>query len=82
MTDSDKRNDFLWLVQMIMVNYREKITGWSGVAGDAIAASYRIPKTMSARDAARQFCAVFVEGFAGDTLADCPGWMAQLKDPV
>lgn len=82
MAGSEKRSDFLWLVQMIMINYREKVTGWSGVAGDAVAASYRVPESVTARDAALHFCACFVEGFNGDNPAECLGWMTELKDPT
>ncbi len=79
---SDKRNDFLWIVQMIMIKHQDAITGWSGVAGDAVAASHRIPADMTARDAALAFCAVFVEGFNGPERASVPSWMTNLKDPV
>jgi len=78
----EKRTDFLWIVQMIMLFHREKVIGWSGVAGDAVAASYKIPQGMTARDAALGFCACFVEGFNGEKNAECPYWMANLRDPV
>lgn len=79
---SDKRTDFLWIVQMIMIKHQDAITGWSGIAGDAVAASHRIPGDMTARDAALAFCSVFVEGFAGETRAEVPGWMTALRDPA
>lgn len=82
MVGAEKRSDFLWIVQMIMINYREKITGWSGVSGDAVAASYRVPESMTAREAALQFCACFVDGFNGERPAECPDWMTELKDPA
>ncbi|MFN3314897.1 MAG: hypothetical protein ACK46Q_15750 [Hyphomonas sp.] len=79
---SDKRSDFLWIVQMIMLRYEAKIVGWSGIAGDAVAASYKIPRDMSARDAALGFCAAMVEGFSGAERDPAPSWMIALKDPI
>jgi len=78
---SDKRTDFLWIVQMIMIKHQQRVTGWSGVAGDAVAASHRIPAEMTARDAALAFCSVFVEGFNGETRAEVPAWLSALRDP-
>lgn len=78
---SDKRTDFLWIVQMIMIKHQDAVVGWSGVAGDAVAASHRIPADMTARDAALAFCSVFVEGFAGEKRAEVPAWMSALNDP-
>lgn len=75
----NKRTDFLWLVQMIMTKQMSKIIGWEGIAGDAVAASYRIPETMTARDAALGFCSCMVEGFGDDRT--CPHWMTALQDP-
>ncbi|WP_227269365.1 hypothetical protein [Roseobacter weihaiensis] len=66
---------------MIMIKYEDKIFGWSGIAGDAIAASYRIPKELTAREAALKFCALFVEGFSGDERPSVPNWLAELDDP-
>lgn len=40
---SDKRTDFLGIVQMIMLKHQDNIIGWSDIAGDAVAASHRIP---------------------------------------
>lgn len=48
---NEKRTDFLWIVQMIMFKHQDAMVGWSGVAGDAVAASYRIPSDLTARDA-------------------------------
>lgn len=78
---SEKRAEFRWLVQMIMIKHIEDITGWSGIAGDAVSASHRIPAEMTVRDAALAFCSVFVQGFAGDERARVPSWMAELSDP-
>ncbi|MER5173945.1 hypothetical protein [Thioclava kandeliae] len=75
-----KREDFLWIVQSIMIKHHDNITGWSNVVGDAVAASYCIPEDMTARKAASDFCSAKVEGFAED--ADVPVWMANLEDPV
>ncbi len=81
-TRYEKRTDFLWIVQMIMMQYKDKIVGWSGVSGDAVAASHRIPNQMSAREAALSFCATFVEGFSGEERAPVPNWCAALDDPT
>lgn len=78
----EKRAEFLWLVQMIMIKHMDAINGWSGVSGDAVAASHRIPTDMTVRDAALAFCSVFVEGFAGDERTRVPNWMAELNDPA
>lgn len=79
-TMQDKRQDFLWLVQMFMQN-RTEVVGWNGFAGDAIAASYRIPAKMTARDAALDFWSFFDEGFGGEDR-ECPYWMSALDDPT
>ena len=79
-TIEDKRRDFLWLVQMFMQRDTE-VVGWYGFAGDAVAASYRIPKAMTARDAALEFWAFFSENFRGDAEKVCPHWMSALDDP-
>jgi len=78
---NDRKFEFLWLVQMIMTKHMDAVDGWSGVAGDAVAASHRIPKEMTVRDAALAFCSVFVEGFSGEERASVPSWLAQLNDP-
>ena len=44
---SEKRTDFLWIVQMIMLQNQGKIVGFPGVAGDAVAASHTIPNDMT-----------------------------------
>lgn len=77
----EKRSEFLWLVQMIMIKHQEIIIGWSGVAGDAIAASHRIPEKMTVREAALSFCSVFVKGFAGEEASEVPPWLMNLHDP-
>ncbi|WP_146010286.1 hypothetical protein [Acidimangrovimonas sediminis] len=79
---SNKRSDFLWIVQMIMIKHKDSIVGWSGVAGDAVAASYAIPIDRTARDAALDFCGVLVEGFDGDEKAPVPDWMVNLSEPT
>lgn len=58
---SDKFSDFLWIVQMIIIKHQERIVGWSGISGDAVAASYVTPIDWTARDAALAFCGVVVE---------------------
>lgn len=78
---NEKRSEFLWLVQMIMIKHQEGIDGWSGVAGDAVAASHRIPVGMTVRTAALAFCSVFIPGFAGEERTEVPGWMIDLSDP-
>lgn len=62
---SEKRTDFLWIVQMIMLQNQGKIVGFPGVAGDAVAASHTIPNDMTAREAALGFCGAMIEGFGG-----------------
>lgn len=79
-TTMDKRSDFLWLVQMFMLRDTD-VVGWSGFAGDAIAASYRIPAGMTARDAALDFWAFFSDEFRGGEEKVCPIWMTALQDP-
>lgn len=80
-TGEDKRSDFLWLVQMFMLR-DNNVIGWHGIAGDALAASYRIPKGKPARDAALEFWAFFNDDFRGDAEKICPSWMMALHDPV
>lgn len=72
----NKRTDFLWLVQMIVISHPCDV---ASVGADAIAASYRIPEDMSAREAALGFCACMVKGFSEDR--SCPYWMTELSDP-
>jgi hypothetical protein len=79
-THANKRTDFLWLVQMFMLK-DTTVVGWYGFAGDAVAASYRIPKSMTARDAALDFWAFFSEKFRGEGDKSCPTWMSNLDDP-
>jgi hypothetical protein len=76
-----KRSEFLWLVQMIMIKHQDDVVGWSGIAGDAVAASHRIPVEITVRDAALAFCSVFVDGFAGEGRPMVPNWMTNLNDP-
>lgn len=76
----EKRSDFLWIVQTIMIHYKDKIVGYPGVAGDAISASHRIPKDMTAREAALDFCGAHIEGFCGQEKR-IPSWMFALKEP-
>lgn len=80
-TKQDKRHDFLWIVQMFMQRDPDVI-GWRGFVGDAVAASYRIPQSMTARDAALDFWGFFSgeEGLAGGDKK-CPHWMVALDDP-
>lgn len=84
---NDKRHDFLWIVQTLMLKYGAEVGGFMGTAGDAIAASYRIPSDMTARQAALSF-----SEFAFDNLQDavlrtegmrreCPAWLLGLSDP-
>jgi hypothetical protein len=84
MADSaDKRQDFLWIVQMIMDRYSDSIQGWPGIAGDAVAASHRLPAKLTAREAAIEFCAFWIEPFRGAGVErTCPSWMSSLSDPV
>lgn len=77
---SEKRTDFLWIVQMIMLQNQGKIVGFPGVAGDAVAASHTIPNDMTARDAALGFCGAMIEGFGGKE-PKTPSWMFALKEP-
>lgn len=72
----DKRHDFLWMVQMFMQRDPE-VVGWRGFVGDAVAASYRIPKAVTARDAALDFWGFF----SGEEKEVCPSWMVALDDP-
>lgn len=80
-TTDTKRTDFLWLVQMFMLK-DTSVFGWSGVAGDALAASYRIPHSTTARDAALDFWAFHNDEFRGDAEKLCPSWMRDLHDPT
>ncbi len=76
----DKRHDFLWIVQMFMLRDQD-VVGWRGFVGDAVAASYRIPAKMTARDAALEFWGFFNEEARGDEERRCPSWMLMLKEP-
>jgi len=80
-TMQDKRQDFLWLIQMWMPR-SEDIVGWTAACGDAVAASYRIPAKMTARDAALEFMAFESPSFRGDVDRECPYWMSALDDPT
>ncbi|TCU57958.1 hypothetical protein EDF58_104195 [Novosphingobium sp. PhB57] len=79
-TMQDKRHDFLWLVQLWMQRERD-VAGWTAACGDAVAASYRIPADMTARDAAHDFMAFNSEAFRGEAENKCPDWMNALQDP-
>ncbi len=79
-TQGDKRQDFLWVVQMFMLRDTDVI-GWRGFAGDAVAASYRIPNDMTARDAAREFWSVCSPEFSGDEDYPVPAWLFGLSEP-
>lgn len=79
-TADDKRTDFLWIVQMFMQRDTQ-VVGWGGIVGDAVAASYRIPKSMTARDAALDFWAFFNKEFGGPDDRECPHWIVNLDDP-
>lgn len=79
-TVQDRRQDFLWLIQMFMQRDTD-VVGWHGIAGDAVAASYRIPARMTARDAALEFWSFFNDRFRGDAERVCPHWMTALDDP-
>ncbi|WP_313435226.1 hypothetical protein [Novosphingobium sp.] len=79
-TLQDKRQDFLWLVQLWMQRERD-IAGWTATCGDAIAASYRIPEDMTARDAAWDFLSFNSEAFRGESENKCPEWMRNLQEP-
>ncbi|WP_334185391.1 hypothetical protein [Novosphingobium sp.] len=79
-TMQDKRYDFLWLVQLWMQRERD-IVGWTATCGDAVAASYRIPAAMTARDAALDFMSFNSASFRGDAENECPEWMTALSDP-
>lgn len=80
-TSDDKRQDFLWIVQMFMQRDTQ-VVGWYGFVGDAVAASYRIPKSVTARDAALAFWAFFNDEFRGEEKRVCPSWMSNLNDPA
>ncbi len=77
---NDKRTDFVWMVQSLMLR-DQQVLGWSGHLGDAVAASYLIPKDRTARDAALEFWAFFNPDFRGGGEALCPAWMTNLRDP-
>lgn len=81
-TAADKRQDFLWIVQMIGSRYGDDVVGWPGMVGDAVAASHRIPNDMTARDAALDFCAFVMPGMRGGEERLCPRWLTFLSDPV
>lgn len=79
-TIQDKRYDFLWLVQLWIQRERD-IAGWTATCGDAVAASYHIPASMTARDAAFDFMSFHSASFRGETDNECPSWMNALSDP-
>ncbi|WP_298808386.1 hypothetical protein [uncultured Sphingomonas sp.] len=70
----------MWIVQTFMLR-DQKVVGWHGFVGDAVAASYRIPRNMTARDAALDFWGFFNEDFGGEDRT-VPGWFAGLDDPT
>ncbi|APT48402.1 hypothetical protein BSA145_21285 (plasmid) [Bacillus safensis] len=97
-----KQEEFLWIVQAAMLanginlasrpdaadRYRHEFsaTGILGTAGDAVAASKRIPDKMSARDAACDFCGYMLDNLRDQTERAeaarqvCPAWFANLQD--
>lgn len=79
-TKHDKRQDFLWMVQTFML-IDEKDVGWRGSVGDAIAASYRIPDELDAREAALQFWGFISPEARGGEKRQCPPWLTMLSDP-
>lgn len=82
-TARDKRQDFLWLVSMMMHEHQATVQGWHAMAGDAVGASYKIPPWMTAREAARGFTAFYSEGPRGaGGHALCPEWMTELTEPL
>lgn len=78
-TAADKRQDFLWIVQTFMLRDTD-VTGWHGFVGDAVAASYRIPDHVTARDAALDFWGFLNQRFGGEERK-CPTWLTALSDP-
>lgn len=85
---SDKREDFLWIVQTILLYHGKGVGGFHGIAGDAIAASYRIPADMTARDAALDFCGFMVNDLRHEyeknegRKRECPTWFSNLREPA
>jgi len=91
---SDKRADFLWIVQTTVLANCARLaaereggklhiysaTGVAGMAGDAVAASYRIPVAMSAREAALQFCSFMLTNLR-QPEEKCPEWLTALNEP-
>ena len=80
MEGDQRRADFLWLVQMIMESWSDQIDGWTGMSGEALAASYRIPSDLTIREAAFAFCGMYIDGFAGEGTTEAPSWLHALKD--
>jgi len=53
--------------------------GIHGLAGDAVAASKRIPSDMPVRQAANEFCGFMTETWREEG-ATCPYWFAELNE--
>lgn len=68
-----KRRDFVSLVRCVLLRHLGDRMGFAATADDIIAASRRIPDDMTARDAALEFCAFTIDGFA-ETGGEGPTW--------
>jgi hypothetical protein len=78
-SSGEKREAFLAIVQAVHLRSRRELTGLNAAAGDAVAASHRIPADMTAAEAALAFCAL---GTDRDARAESPRWMAMAHDPL
>ena len=89
-----KRQDFLLMVQTDMLMHFQNrlskledgfnvwgLAEFSGIMGDAIRASYRIPEAMTAVEAAGDFMQFFFwQKEEGQEETECPIWFAELDD--
>ena len=89
-----KREDFLMMVQTDMLLYfnnrfeskKEGYNVWglaefSGMMGDAIRASYRIPEDLNCIEAAGDFVEFFLwQKMQGHDSVDCPSWFSELDN--
>lgn len=60
--------------------HRFSHAGILGLAGDAVAASKRIPENLSAREAACDFCGFMLKMYSDEEGRACPRWFAELKE--
>lgn len=81
-SSGEKREAFLSIVQAVQLRHRREMTGFDTVAGEAVAASHRIPGHMTATEAALEFCALWTEGLDRDARVGRPRWTTMVPDPL